>query len=104
MCALVTIVPTILEATGIPAPDTINGIKQRPIEGGSMVYTFDKPGLPLVGMLTYSALVTLYTAYVELAGGLTGVLLWPTVVLHVILTVLLIRCQWHVLGLRTPRG
>jgi len=42
-----------------------------------MVYTFDKPGLPLVGMLTYSALVTLYTAYVELAGGLTGVLLWP---------------------------
>ena len=69
-----------------------------------MVYTFDKPGLPLVGMLTYSALVTLYTAYVELAGGLTGVLLWPTVVLHVILTVLLIRCQWHVLGLRTPQG
>jgi arylsulfatase len=39
---VIDIVPTILEATGIPAPDTIDGIKQRPIEGVSMVYTFDK--------------------------------------------------------------
>ena len=49
------------------------------------------PGTPLVGMLTYSAAITLYLAYVGLAGGLTGVLLWPAVVLHVILTALLIR-------------
>jgi len=49
------------------------------------------PGPPLVGMLTYSAVVTLYLAYVGIAGGLTGVLLWPAVVLHVILTALLIR-------------
>jgi len=39
---VIDIVPTILEATGIPAPDTINGIKQLPIEGVSMVYTWDK--------------------------------------------------------------
>jgi arylsulfatase len=39
---VIDIVPTILEATGIPAPDTINGIKQRPVEGVSMVYTWDK--------------------------------------------------------------
>jgi arylsulfatase A-like enzyme len=39
---VIDIVPTILEATGIAAPDTINGIKQRPIEGVSMVYTWDK--------------------------------------------------------------
>ena len=39
---IIDIVPTILEATGISAPDTINGIKQRPIEGVSMVYTWDK--------------------------------------------------------------
>ena len=39
---VIDIVPTILEATGIGAPDTINGIKQRPIEGVSMVYTWDK--------------------------------------------------------------
>ena len=49
------------------------------------------PGPPLLGMLTYSALVTLYLAYLEFAGGLAGVLLWPAVVLHVILTALLTR-------------
>jgi len=49
------------------------------------------PGTPLVGMLTYSAAATLYLAYVGLAGGLTGILLWPAVVLHLILTVLLTR-------------
>jgi hypothetical protein len=49
------------------------------------------PGPPLVGMLTYSASVTLYLAYLGFAGGLTGVLLWPVVVLHVILTALLTR-------------
>ena len=39
---VIDIVPTILEATGIPVPDTINGIKQRPMEGVSMAYTWDK--------------------------------------------------------------
>jgi arylsulfatase len=36
------IVPTILEATGIPAPEVVDGIKQEPMEGTSLVYTFDK--------------------------------------------------------------
>ena len=49
------------------------------------------PGSPLVGMLTYSAVVTLYLACVGLAGGSVGMLLWPAVVLHVILTGLLTR-------------
>jgi arylsulfatase A-like enzyme len=39
---MIDIVPTILEATRIPAPATVNGIAQRPIEGVSMTYTFDK--------------------------------------------------------------
>ena len=39
---VIDIVPTILEATGIKAPDVVDGIKQKPIEGVSMVYTFDK--------------------------------------------------------------
>ncbi|HUL19159.1 MAG TPA: arylsulfatase [Steroidobacteraceae bacterium] len=39
---MIDIMPTILEATGIQAPVTVNGIAQRPIEGVSMVYTFDK--------------------------------------------------------------
>ena len=39
---VIDIVPTILEATGIPAPETVNGIRQEPIEGVSMAYTWDK--------------------------------------------------------------
>ena len=38
----IDIVPTILEATGIQAPSMVNGIAQKPIEGVSMAYTFDK--------------------------------------------------------------
>jgi hypothetical protein len=49
------------------------------------------PGAQLIGMLTYSAAVTLYLAYVGIAGDLTGILLWPAVALHVILTALLAR-------------
>jgi hypothetical protein len=40
-------------------------------------------------MSTYSALVTLYLAYLGFEVGLTGVLLKPVFVLHAILTVLL---------------
>jgi arylsulfatase A-like enzyme len=39
---MIDIVPTLLEATGIPAPLMVNGIAQKPIEGVSMTYTFDK--------------------------------------------------------------
>ncbi|ULK94954.1 hypothetical protein [Bradyrhizobium sp. I71] len=49
------------------------------------------PGPPLVGMLSYSALVTLYLGYVGFADGLVGVLLWPAVTLHLLLTLLLAR-------------
>ena len=46
----------------------------------------------LYGMLTYSALVTLYLLYVAIGGEWTGLLLWPAVLLHALLTVLLARC------------
>jgi arylsulfatase len=38
----IDIVPTILEAAGIPAPVMVNGIAQKPMEGVSMNYTFDR--------------------------------------------------------------
>jgi arylsulfatase len=38
---VIDIVPTILEATGIRAPDIVDGIPQKPIEGVSFMYTFD---------------------------------------------------------------
>jgi hypothetical protein len=49
------------------------------------------PGPPMLGMLTYSAAVTLYLAYIGLWGASDGTLLWPAVVLHAILTALLTR-------------
>lgn len=39
---VIDIVPTLLDATGIPAPAAIDGIAQKPIEGTSMAYTWDK--------------------------------------------------------------
>jgi hypothetical protein len=56
------------------------------------------PGPPRIGMLTYSTLATLYLAYLGF-GGSSGILLWPAVVLHVILTALL----WCDIA-RTPRA
>jgi hypothetical protein len=49
------------------------------------------PGPPLVGMLTYGVAVTVYLAYVGVVGDFTGILMWPAVVLHAILTALLTR-------------
>jgi len=40
----IDIVPTILEAAGLPQPVSVNGITQRPIEGVSMAYTWGKDG------------------------------------------------------------
>ena len=39
---VIDIVPTILEAAGIPAPVMVDGVGQKPIEGVSIAYTFDK--------------------------------------------------------------
>jgi len=38
---VIDVVPTILEAAGIPAPREVNGVPQRPMDGVSMLYSFD---------------------------------------------------------------
>jgi arylsulfatase len=43
---VIDIAPTIYEATEVPAPRMVNGIEQRPIEGVSMVYSFDNGSAP----------------------------------------------------------
>jgi arylsulfatase len=43
---MIDIVPTILEAAKIKAPNIVDGIPQKPIEGVSMMYTFDKANAP----------------------------------------------------------
>src|SRR5881396_1738751 len=57
---VIDIVPTLLEATGIPAPVMVDGIAQKPIEGVSMAYTFDKANA--------SAPTTHRTQYFEMFG------------------------------------
>lgn len=47
------------------------------------------PGPPIVGMLIYSAAVALYLAYLGIVGSLGGVLLWPAVTIHAILSLFL---------------
>jgi arylsulfatase A-like enzyme len=55
---VIDIVPTILEVTGIPAPVMVDGVAQKPIEGVSMAYTFDKANAPS----------THHTQYFEMMG------------------------------------
>ncbi len=43
---VIDVAPTVYEAVGIPAPKMVNGIEQRPIEGVSMVYSFDNATAP----------------------------------------------------------
>jgi arylsulfatase A-like enzyme len=57
---VIDIVPTILEATGISAPEVVDGIRQSPIEGVSMLYTFDKKNA--------EAPSTRHTQYFEMMG------------------------------------
>ncbi len=58
---IIDIVPTILEATGIQAPVMVDGVAQKPIEGVSMAYTFDKANA--------NAPSTRTTQYFEMVGN-----------------------------------
>lgn len=55
---IIDIAPTILELTKIAAPDVMNGIKQRPIEGVSMAYTLDGPAAPTTHNTQYFELMS----------------------------------------------
>jgi len=58
---MIDIVPTILEATGVQAPVMVNGVAQKPIEGVSMAYTWDKANA--------NAPSTRTTQYFEMMGN-----------------------------------
>ncbi len=38
---VIDVAPTVLQAAGLPEPKVVNGVKQIPIEGKSLVYSFD---------------------------------------------------------------
>jgi arylsulfatase len=41
---VIDVAPTVLEAAGLPEPVEVNGVKQRPMDGVSMLYSFDDAG------------------------------------------------------------
>jgi arylsulfatase A-like enzyme len=43
---VIDVAPTILEAVGVKMPEVLNGVPQKPVEGISMVYTFDSATVP----------------------------------------------------------
>ena len=78
------------ELTGVSIPIArVTGIAL--IALGVACWPCEKASCALCGMLTYSSLAMFYLFYLGLAGGLTGILLWPAVVVHAALTVLLAR-------------
>jgi arylsulfatase len=60
---VIDVVPTILQAAAIAQPKVVDGIPQSPIEGVSMVYTFDKANA--------NAPSTHKTQYFEMMGDRT---------------------------------
>jgi arylsulfatase A-like enzyme len=57
---VIDVVPTILDVTRIPTPTMVDGIAQKPVEGTSMAYTFDKANA--------NAPSTHHTQYFEMMG------------------------------------
>lgn len=43
---VIDVAPTIYEAVGVPFPDVLNGVAQKPLEGVSMAYSFDAADAP----------------------------------------------------------
>jgi hypothetical protein len=52
-CHVIDIVPTIYEAAKITPPTELDGVRQKPLEGMSLVYTFDKADAPTVHTTQY---------------------------------------------------
>ena len=56
-CHVIDIVPTVYEAAGITPPTVMDGVQQKPLEGVSLVYTFDNANAPTRHSTQYFELV-----------------------------------------------
>jgi len=55
---------------------------------------------PIRALLTYNALLTSYLVYLRILGGYRGILLVPAIILHIVLTVFLMK---HYSGVKTGK-
>ncbi|MCH2107803.1 MAG: arylsulfatase [Polyangiaceae bacterium] len=62
---VIDIAPTILEAAGLPAPEFVHGVKQVPLQGTSLLYTFDEPKAPERHTVQYFEVVGNRGIYVD---------------------------------------
>ncbi len=85
---VIDVVPTILEAAGIPAPEMVDGILQAPIEGTSFVYTFDAENATVPSRHT--------TQYFEMMGQ------WALYHEGWLLSTKVNRAPWEAFGVANP--
>jgi hypothetical protein len=83
-----------LSGTGLTV-GRVTGVALLALAVGSWIGRQDQGrSSALAGMLTYNALAAIYLAYLGMEGVQVGKLLWPTVVLHATLGLLLVRA-WY---------
>jgi arylsulfatase A-like enzyme len=82
---IIDVAPTILEAAGLPQPISVNGVQQQPIQGVSMLYSFNDP----------KAAERRETQYFEMFGN-RGIYHkgWTAVTRH--------KTPWLLVGEKTP--
>ena len=85
---VIDVVPTILEAAGIPAPEMVDGIPQAPIEGTSFAYTFDAENAKAPSRHT--------TQYFEMMGQ------WALYHEGWLLSTKVNRAPWEAFGVANP--
>jgi len=85
---VIDVVPTILEAANIQAPETVDGVKQAPIEGISFGYTFDASNAKAPSRHT--------TQYFEMMGQ------WALYDQGWVLSTKVNRAPWEVFGAANP--
>ena len=56
-CHAIDITPTILQLAGVKFPNVMNGVRQKPIEGVSLVYSFDSANVPTQHATQYFEMV-----------------------------------------------
>ncbi len=78
----IDIVPTILDCVGVKQPTVVNGVTQNPIEGVSMVYSFDNASAPSTRRTQYFEMLGNRAIYQDgwVACTTPAVLPWDAVI------------------------